>query len=201
MESALIAEEMEPAIMTEATFRADRFAKLMQKRNLTDGKLAYASGVSRTMIYYMRKGERSKVSAETIAALAGPLGTSTQYLMGQTDDPSPMQKTMSGMIADIVDIADKLPLSRQRELRELGRSLMEIERSTDIEMIYSELMERITRLAELDGGEDALDRLLTHLSSVADRPSSLPGAAMPGDSRRRMKGGSKPIEKPTQSDN
>jgi len=102
MESALIAEEMEPAIMTEATFRADRFAKLMQKRNLTDGKLAYASGVSRTMIYYMRKGERSKVSAETIAALAGPLGTSTQYLMGQTDDPSPMQKTMSGMIADIV---------------------------------------------------------------------------------------------------
>lgn len=187
--------------MTEATFRADRFAKLMKTKKFTDGKLAYASGVSRTMIFYMRKGERSKVSAETIAALAGPLGTSTQYLMGQTDDPSPLQKTMSGMVADIVDIADKLPPSKQRELRELGRSLMEIERNTDIEMIYSELMERITRLAEIDGGEEALDRLLTHLNSVSDRPTLAPGAPMSGSDRRRSKSDSKSVDKPTQSDN
>jgi len=117
--------------MSEAAFSAERFANLMQKRGFTDGKLAYASGVSRTMIYYMRNGQREKVSGEILAAVAGPLKTSTQYLMNQTDDPSPDQKKMSALAADIVELSDLLPPSRQRELLALGKTLLTVEQAAD----------------------------------------------------------------------
>lgn len=184
--------------MTEVSFRADRFAKLMKTRGFTDGKLAYASGVSRTMIYYMRKGERQKVSAEIIAKVADPLGTSSLYLMDETDDPSPVQKKMSALAADIVKLVDKLPPSKQREFQELGKAILQTEQNATVETIYSDLMERITRLAEIDGGEEALDRLIDHLNSVSGR-SSGPSVTRPTARKRRSKPKSETPDEPSKS--
>lgn len=186
--------------MADASFRADRLNQLMQQRDFTDGKLAYASGVSRSMIFYMRKGERSKVSAGIVAAIAGTLGTSQQYLMGQTDDPSPTQKTMSAVAANIVDIVNKLPPSKRREYQELGKALLAADEASDVETIYEELMERITRLAEIEGGEAALARLLNHLSAASGRVSDSGEPTETGKSLlrrlRRSRRDSDPADKP-----
>lgn len=187
--------------MAEAKFRADRFAELMEKRGFTDGKLAYLSGVSRTMIFYMKKGEREKVSVEILTPLARELGTSVQYLSDQTDDPSPTQKTMSTIAADIVNVIEELPPSKQREFQKIAESLLDIERKSTVETIYSELMERITRLAEIEGGEEALERLIDHLSSASGRSSGGSGPSVPRRSRRRrMKDEGESTDEPTQSD-
>lgn len=182
--------------MVEVNFQAKLFSDLMVYRKLNDGKLAYLSGVSRTMIYYLRKGERTKASGEIVAKLADALGTSSQYLMGETDDVSPVQKRMSALVADISGIAEKLPPSRQRQYRALGDALLALEQSANIEIIYSDLMDRITRLAEIDGGEEALDRLLDHLNDLSPR---LPSSSMDG----RTRSGDRPdedqaMEEPTQ---
>lgn len=185
--------------MDEVVFRADRFDALMKKRGFSNGELAIASKVSRTMIYYMRTGQRSKVSAKILAAVAGPLKTSLQWLMGETDDSSPIQKTMSAVAANIVDLVDKLPPSKQREFQELGKVLLAVDQSSDIEMIYAELMERITRLAELDGGEEALQRLEKELRSALGKPpASGPSVTR---RRRRSKGDGESVNEPAQGDN
>lgn len=174
--------------MTEVKFNAKKFADLMKKKGFTDGQLAYKSGVSRSMIFYMRKGEREKVSGEIVAKLAGHLGTSIQYLMDETDDPSPNQKKMSALSADIVTILDELPLSKQKEFERIARALRDAEEKATVETIYDELIERITRLTELEGGEDALNRLVDHLNSASERGSGSPGPSVP---RRKRKGSSK----------
>lgn len=171
--------------MKEANFNAQRFAELMEKKRFTDGKLAYAANVSRSMIYYMRKGERAKVSAEIIAAVAGPLGTSEQYLMGLTDDPSPIQRTMSTTAAEIVQLVDRLPPSRQRELEGYAKALIDLENQATVESVYEELMECVTRLAELDGGKKALNDLLHYLESMPGKSS---GASSPSVPRKRIGG-------------
>lgn len=182
-----------------AKFRADRFAKLMKEKGFTDGKLAYASGVSRSMIYYMRTGQRETPSGEKVAAVAEPLKTSPQYLMDETDDSSPVQKTMSAIAADIVDMIDRLPPSQQRIYQELGKALLRIEERMDVEAIYDELIERITRLAELDGGERVLDRLIDRLNSVSDRSVDPPPPSVPRDGGRvRAKGESDSAQEPSQ---
>lgn len=160
--------------MSEMSFRADRLNELMKERKLNAGKLAYLTGISRTMIFYLQKGERTSTSGEYLAKLADALSTSTQYLIEETDDPSPIQKRMSALVADIAGVAEELSPAKQRQLRALGKALLEIEKSADVDTIYSELMDHITRLAELDGGKSALSDLISHLESMAPRPSSPP---------------------------
>lgn len=52
--------------MSEVSFRADRLSELMKNRKLNAGQLAYKTGISRTMIYYLQKGKRSTTSGESV---------------------------------------------------------------------------------------------------------------------------------------
>lgn len=174
--------------MNEAKFIAGRLDQKMKEKNMGNQELGNAVGLSRTMIYYLRTGRKGKyvtTSGENLAKIAGVLKTSIEYFVNEDADPSPNQKKMSALIADIVEVAGELSPAKQRQFKAIGDALAGIDKSADVDMIYGELMDLITRLMEMDGGEKALTDLLNHLQTVAPRT---PPASMQRRSRRRAKG-------------
>lgn len=72
----------------------DIFNQLLQKRNITAYKLSQDTGVTQGMISYWKKGERIP-SAEYLVVVANYFDVSVDYLLGRTDNPSPLSKTAS----------------------------------------------------------------------------------------------------------
>jgi len=48
--------------MANPKFRADRLVELMHKRDLNAGQLAYLTGVSQPMVFYLTRDERPGVT-------------------------------------------------------------------------------------------------------------------------------------------
>jgi phage repressor protein C with HTH and peptisase S24 domain len=68
-------------------FRGDRLAALMAEKGLSQSELARRVGVSQATIWKLLK-EPSQGSKH-LHKIAAELGTTAEYLMGETDDPSP----------------------------------------------------------------------------------------------------------------
>lgn len=66
---------------------AERVRQLREARNWTLGQLAAYSGVSKAQISRIESRQRRNPSADTLMNLAQALGTTTDYLLGLTDDP------------------------------------------------------------------------------------------------------------------
>ena len=79
---------MHPAV--DPQFSPERFRALRQMRQLKPNQLAYLSGLTETQVYRLERGERPNLYAVTLARIALVLGTSSEYLLGLTDDPSPI---------------------------------------------------------------------------------------------------------------
>ena len=65
----------------ELVFRTDRLDRLMEKRGLGPGELAYLSDISYNMIYLLRKGERPNISAILAVRIAKALNTTVEFLV------------------------------------------------------------------------------------------------------------------------
>jgi len=74
---------MKPEIMPE------RIQKLMEERGLSVMELASRAGIHVSQPYKLLSGERPRSAATTIASIATALGTTTDYLLGLSDDPHP----------------------------------------------------------------------------------------------------------------
>lgn len=185
--------------MSEVRFIASRLEERMKERDVSDGKLAEMTGIGRTTIYYLRKGKRRSTSAEYIAKIADALSTSTQFFIDEDADASPIQKKMSALVADIAGIAEGLSPGKQRQLRELGNALVKMDQATDVDLIYSELMDMIARLTELEGGNKALRDLITHVNSLSSQksPSAVQPRSRRGSQATRTR---KSTNKPAQGD-
>lgn len=68
-------------------FRSDRLLQLIAERGISQGDLAREVGVSTTAIWKLTKEPAQ--GSKHIHRIAKVLGTSPDYLMGETDDPSP----------------------------------------------------------------------------------------------------------------
>ena len=79
---------MHPTI--EPQFSPERFRDLRQQRQLKPNQLAYLAGLTETQVYRLERGERPNLYAVTLARIALVLGTTSEYLLGLTDDPSPI---------------------------------------------------------------------------------------------------------------
>lgn len=193
-----IPTETEKKIMSEVRFSSERLAKLMDKHGLSDQDLADKTGIGKTTIYYLRRGRKGKTtstSAENIDILADALKTSTDYLIEKTEDPSPVKKKISALVADIVGIAEELSPAKQRQLRELGNTLVKMDRTTDVAAVYNELMDLISRLTTMKGGNKAIADLASYINSL----SSQPHTTTPAPRRRRpRKRDSESSDEPTQ---
>ncbi|HEY77161.1 MAG TPA: helix-turn-helix transcriptional regulator [Thermoflexia bacterium] len=69
------------------SFDGRRLRALRKARGLSVGDLSTASGISPRHIWRLESGGRSDLRAATLIRLALALRTSTDYLLGLTDDP------------------------------------------------------------------------------------------------------------------
>lgn len=67
-----------------------RVRSLREGRGLDVGQLAYKSGVHPSTIHKLEAGDRPNTSGIILGKLADALGTSVDYLLGRTNDPSPL---------------------------------------------------------------------------------------------------------------
>lgn len=87
------------------------------------------SGVSASYISRLESGERTNVGLETVQKLARALNTSISYLVGETEDPSPLPQTGVAAHRAGADPGDPLDpevqLIMERAVRQISRKLEE----------------------------------------------------------------------------
>lgn len=184
--------------MTDVRFISERLAEKMTEQNLNDAAVAKKTGISKTTIYYLRKGRDNRgvtTSAEYLLKIANALNTAPEYFVDADADPSPNQKKMSALVADIASIAEELSPSKQRELRELSHALARIDRSAKPDDLYAEIMELVARLAEVKGGQKTLKELVDYVNALAAGSTS---PSVPRRTKRRNESSSaEATDKPT----
>jgi transcriptional regulator with XRE-family HTH domain len=80
---------------------SERLAELRKKHKMTQQELANKLGVSRGTIGMYEIGQREP-DAETLKKIADFFNTTTDYLLGRTDDPNPPEKTIDDEIMSIM---------------------------------------------------------------------------------------------------
>jgi len=76
-------------VETQVDVIGTRVRLLRVKREIDAGVLADKANISKAHVYRIESGERPNAAAVTVGRLARALGTSADYLIGLTDDPSP----------------------------------------------------------------------------------------------------------------
>lgn len=164
--------------MEELRFDAVRLQDLMKRRGVSDYQLAHATGISRTMIYYLRKGERKSASAELITKLANALETTVDYLLGEDVNGSGrVTVTVPEGVRRLTEIANRLSEIRQEELVRIAAALEQIEREQATYWNSVEIVQQVLAFAEhyREGDDPDLLELLETLRRAPRRLGS--GAA------------------------
>ena len=68
----------------------ERIEALLRERGISGSKLSADLGMSRSFMTELRKGRAKGVNAETAARIAGYLGVTTDYLLGKSEQPGPV---------------------------------------------------------------------------------------------------------------
>lgn len=101
----------------------DRIRDLRKAKGLTQQELSRILGVSRATLASWETGRRTP-DAHTIRSLARTFNTTTDYLLGYSDEPNPSKKTPSR--SQPTSVADQEPVFPDRlsaEERELWQQL------------------------------------------------------------------------------
>lgn len=151
------------ARLSEKRFDKDRLVALMKARGIGDTELAEAAGVSRTMIFYLKKGRRQSASAEVMTRIADALNTTVDYLLGENGDRQPPMQKLPEPIRQLAEVAGRLSEVRQEELLHIAAALEKLEREQSEHPIPSGsmrvLLELAEQLRERGGNEDLLSLL------------------------------------------
>lgn len=68
----------------------ERIEVLLRERGISGSKLSADLGMSRSFMTELRKGRAKGVNAETAARIAEYLGVTTDYLLGKSEQPGPV---------------------------------------------------------------------------------------------------------------
>lgn len=113
----------------------ERLKEQRLRTKLTAGQIAVALGFSDVFIYQLESGVK-KPSLDTLMRLARRYKTSTDYLLGLTDDPSPssspddetaLTPEQQKLMQETLDELAALSPRDQRTVLELMRSMRKIE--------------------------------------------------------------------------
>lgn len=165
-----LSHEQEPQINLDALWAA------MERRGWVAADLAAASGVHKSTLSLILRGERPNSPAIIVARLALALGVSVDYLLGLTNDPSPKSVDLSQVMADLMNVAQTLPECRQQDLLLIAQAYQRSieEGALDADQLMANVLEQV----EAEGGSEALDVLLRVLERL------LPGRQLGPSSRR-----------------
>lgn len=108
---------------------AARLRTIRERRGLTGGQVATYVGVSAAHISGMESGRRQP-SLELLARLASYFDCSTDYLLGLTDDSTPMRRAdLPEHGTELVNLFRQLSELRSAELLDIATALYELEQS------------------------------------------------------------------------
>lgn len=112
-----------------------RVRSLREQRGLSQGQLAYKINSTSGQISRIENNERPGVAAVTIAAIARVLGTTVEYLLGMTNDPSPLPEPdihyeltpeQILQVQELSERVSRMPLDRQFAVMEAFLALLEL---------------------------------------------------------------------------
>lgn len=140
-----------------------RLKELMDRKRWGLGELAEYSKVKYQTLYSLSVGRRSNTSSQTLKKVADALDTSTDYLLGETDDDKPPIQKLPGAIRQLAEVATQLSDMRQEELLRIAHALRQLEQEQATTPMPNETMYALIKLADEIGkhgdGEDVLDSL------------------------------------------
>jgi transcriptional regulator with XRE-family HTH domain len=117
--------------------------------------------------------DKANPSLDLLARLADYYRTTTDYLLGRTDDQAPRRdEPLPDLVREIVELLLGMAPQRQQDVLAVVQTLMALdERKADHLQAYDRMME----LIEKAGGEDAVEALETALRAGAagDTPAAL----------------------------
>lgn len=148
--------------LNEVRFDPAKLIAAMKSARIGDTKLAEAAGISRQMIFYMKKGERNGVSAEILGRIAKVLEINVSELMtgnGTVDDDKPPMQKLPESIRRLAEVASRLSDVRREELLRIATSLEELEREQSIYPMPVQVMDALLSLAKEVGAGDVLIQL------------------------------------------
>lgn len=149
--------------MGEMRFDAERLQDLMDRRGVSDYQVAEAAGISRTMVYYLRKGQRKSASAEVMTKLAKALETTVDYFIGADDSTNGrVTVTVPEGVRRLTEVANRLSELRQEELVRIAEVLEKFER----EEAERNAEEDARQIAEIEAAVNVYER--KHGTTAAD---------------------------------
>lgn len=168
---ATTANKDQRGAMDEVKFDPERLVKAMKQAKLGDTKLAEKVGISRQMIYLLRKGKRPSASAEIIAKIANATNTTVSYLMGgeENDDAPPIQK-LPEPIRQLAEVAGQLSEVRQEELLRIAHALRQLEAEQATAPLPGGTMRALIELADQIRAQGNNDDLLESLRALFRSP-------------------------------
>ncbi len=147
-----------------------RLRERREAAGLTGGQVSQYEGIGRQYLSKLELGTNEPPGWELIARLARRYGTSTDYLLGLTDNPTPADVEVEPLEEDayqLLEIWNELGPGRREEWIARGRYLEEEERQADLRE-YDRLMALIAAATNGElATETAFDALRAH--SAGDR--------------------------------
>lgn len=131
--------------MAELRFDGKRLERAMDGK-FSDAELAKEVGVTRQMIFHLRKGTRKTASAELVAKIAAALGVSTAYLLGQEEGA---QEEVPKAIRDLLQIVSTLSEARREEVLRIAAALQKLEAEQAATPLPDEAMPLLIQIAEI----------------------------------------------------
>lgn len=109
-----------------------RVKALREECGLSQGQLAARAGFTRSQISHIEKHEGAGVQAVAVDRLAAVLHTTSNYLLGLTDDPTPLppgwqaDQARLAQLQRLVEQVAQLPWERQERIIDAMLALQEV---------------------------------------------------------------------------
>ena len=116
----------------------DRINNLVKEHGVKKAAICRKIGKS---IYYLRDAEKNKIDikVEDLQIIASMLQTSTEYLTGETDDPSPIKKDPAAQNGDTPDVLTE----QERHFIQMTRQMPPIQRDSLLKFLESSVRNRL----------------------------------------------------------
>ena len=137
--------------------RGDRVRELRERAGLTQGQLAYKADTTSSQISRLENNERPGAQAILVGRIAAILGTTVDYLLGNTDNPYPPfepSRDDNGVDPELQDTANRLI-----EMWEILKKLdpPSAERLRDIAVFQAEMVLAAARAGQPEPTEQPED--------------------------------------------
>ena len=142
-----------------------RVRALRERRGLTQGQLAYKADTTSSQISRLENDERPGAQAVLVGRIAAILGTSIDYLLGNTENPAPIKMPENGrntIDPHLQAIADEL-IDIWYDLRELDPE--SADRLTRIALLQAEMVLAAARNREKTKAQNKGDNIKAQNSS------------------------------------